>query len=111
MAFDASLKSIDGIVTITISGELDRKAAPSFQEKVEEATKLDLNALVLDLKGLEYMASAGLRVLIFAKQHISKEITLYVVGAQELVADTITKTGFDQSIVMLPEYDAAIIEK
>jgi hypothetical protein len=38
-------------------------------------------------------------------------VTLYVVGAQEMVVDTIEKTGFDQSVVMLPEYDPAIIEK
>ncbi len=110
MAFNCELKTINAIATISVSGELDRKAAPDFQAKVEEASKQDITALVIDMNELEYMASAGLRVLIFAKQHMPN-VTVYVVGAQELVADTIEKTGFNESIVMLSKYDAAIIEK
>ncbi len=111
MTFGATLETNNGIAKITLSGELDRKVAPVFQEQVEKAAAQDVKALVLLMQDLEYMASAGLRVLIFAKQQMGSKVTLYVVGAQEMVVDTIEKTGFDQSVVMLPEYDPAIIEK
>ena len=111
MTFSATLETNNGIAKITLSGELDRKVAPVFQEQVEKAAAQDVQALVLLMQDLEYMASAGLRVLIFAKQQMGANVTLYVVGAQEMVVDTIEKTGFDQSVVMLPEYDPAIIEK
>ena len=111
MTFSATLETNNGIAKITLSGELDRKVAPVFQEQVEKAAAQDVKALVLLMQDLEYMASAGLRVLIFAKQQMGSKVTLYVVGAQEMVVDTIEKTGFDQSVVMLPEYDPAIIEK
>ena len=111
MTFSATLETNNGIAKITLSGELDRKVSSVFQEQVEKAAAQDLHALVLLMQDLEYMASAGLRVLIFAKQQMGSKVTLYVVGAQEMVVDTIEKTGFDQSVVMLPEYDPAIIEK
>jgi anti-anti-sigma factor len=111
MTFSATLETNNGIAKITLSGELDRKVSPVFQEQVEKAAAQGVHALVLLMQDLEYMASAGLRVLIFAKQQMGANVTLYVVGAQEIVVDTIEKTGFDQSVVMLPEYDPAIIEK
>jgi anti-anti-sigma factor len=111
MTFSATLETNNGIAKITLSGELDRKVSSVFQEQVEKAAAQGVHALVLLMQDLEYMASAGLRVLIFAKQQMGANVTLYVVGAQEMVVDTIEKTGFDQSVVMLPEYDPAIIEK
>jgi anti-anti-sigma factor len=111
MTFSATLETNNGIAKITLSGELDRKVSSVFQEQVEKAAAQDVYALVLLMQDLEYMASAGLRVLIFAKQQMGAKVNLYVVGAQEMVVDTIEKTGFNQSVVMLPKYDPAIIEK
>ena len=111
MAFNATLETTNDIAKITLSGELDRKVAPLFQEQVEKAAAQEVKRLVLMIQDLEYMASAGLRVLIFAKQKMGADVDIYVVGAQELVADTIKNTGFDQSVFMLDQYDAAQIEK
>jgi anti-anti-sigma factor len=49
------------------------------------------------------MASAGLRVLIFAKQKMGTAAEILLVGAQEGVLQTIKLTGFHQSIVLLDE--------
>ncbi|MGD1804865.1 anti-sigma factor antagonist [Dapis sp. BLCC M126] len=111
MAFTATLETIkDNIAKITLSGELDGATASDFKTKVEEAAATSPKRLVLMMQDLEFMASAGLRVLIFAKQKMGTGVDIYMVGVQETVKDTITKTGFDQSVYLLDEYDAAKIE-
>ena len=111
MTFNATLETTNAIAKITLSGELDRKVAPLFQEQVEQAASQEVKKLVLMMQDLEYMASAGLRVLILAKQKMGADVDIYLVGAQEMVLDTIEKTGFNQSVFILDEYDAAEIEK
>lgn len=111
MAFKVSLEMTDkGIAKMTLSGELDAGTAAAFRTEVEKAVAQQAKRLVLLMQDLEYMASAGLRVLIFAKQKMGADVDLYMVGAQELVMETIQMTGFHHSIVVLDEYDAAQIE-
>ncbi|MEB3220200.1 MAG: anti-sigma factor antagonist [Nostocales cyanobacterium 94392] len=110
MAFDASLEVINNIAKITITGELDASTAPQLKAKLEEAAAEEPKRLVLMMEGLEYMASAGLRMLIFAKQKMGNSVDIYMVGTQEMVLDTITKTGFDQSVFLVNEYDEAQLE-
>jgi anti-anti-sigma factor len=110
MAFNATLETNNDIAKITLSGELDASTAPSFKEQVEKAASDNVKRLVLLMQDLDYMSSAGLRVLIFSKQKMGKDVDIYVVGAQEMVLDTIEKTGFHHSVVLLDEYDASQIE-
>ena len=111
MAFNASLEMTDkGIAKITLAGELDAKAAPDFRAKIESAVDQQAKRLVLLMQGLEYMASAGLRMLIFAKQKMGASVDIYVVGAQKTVMETIQMTGFHHSIIALDDYDVAEIE-
>ncbi|MEA5619032.1 STAS domain-containing protein [Cronbergia sp. UHCC 0137] len=109
MAFTATLETIGDIAKITVSGELDANTAPDLKAKIEEAVKQHPKRLVFIMEELEYMASAGLRMLIFAKQQMGA-VDIYIVGAQENVLDTIQKTGFDQSVYLLDKYDAEKIE-
>jgi anti-sigma B factor antagonist len=101
MAFSADMQVNSGIAKITLSGELDASVAPTLQSQVEQAAAQS---------DLDYMASAGLRALIFAKQKIGVGVDLYVVGAQPQVMEVIQKTGFDRSIIVMAEYDPTVIE-
>jgi anti-anti-sigma factor len=110
MAFNASLEMAGMIAKITLSGELDASVAPQFREKVEEAARVKAARLVLLLQELEYMSSAGLRALIFAKQKMGSAVDIYMVGAQPDIIETLEMTGFVHGVILLPEYDAAKIE-
>ena len=104
MAFTAILETTSKeIAKITLSGELDASTAPDFRDQVEKATATSIKRLILDMSNLEYMASAGLRILIYAKQKIGMDTDFYVVSPQEPVLHTLTMTGFDQSVFIVSD--------
>ncbi|MCK6577721.1 MAG: anti-sigma factor antagonist [Anaerolineae bacterium] len=110
MAFDAKLEIANGIGRITLSGELDASVAGDFRTKIEEAASQKVSKLVLILDALEYMSSAGLRTLVFAKQKMGQSVKIYVVGATEAVSEPIKQTGFHYSVIMMDTYDPGVIE-
>ncbi|MEH2118421.1 anti-sigma factor antagonist [Nostoc sp.] len=110
MTFNATLETNNDIATIKLSGELDALTASIFKTEVDKAASQGVKRLVLLLQDLEYMSSAGLRVLIFAKQKMGVNADIYVVGAQESVISTLKKTGFDRSVILLDEDDIAELE-
>jgi anti-anti-sigma factor len=111
MAFTCSLLVEDRIAKITLVGELDSASAAGFRDSIAEAAGQNPRALVLMMEKLDYMASAGLRTLIFAKQKMGADVDIYVIGAQESITETLELTGFQNSVISLPTYDTATIEK
>ena len=105
--FEATSEVKDGIATITVKGELDGSSAPAFQAKVAEAAAQHAKTLVLVMKDLEYMASAGIRVLVFAMQKMGSDVRIYVIAPQEQVVDTIKMTGLHHSVTIQDSLDLA----
>jgi anti-anti-sigma factor len=109
MAFSLLTEKRDRVAVITLTGELDASVAGQLRDAVEKVAGTDAQRLVLDMTHLDYMASAGLRGLVFAKQKMSA-VDIYIVGAHEAEFETIEMTGFQHSVFMLDTYDAAVIE-
>ncbi len=101
MALSTTLSIEDTTATITLTGELDASTAPDFKAEIEKAAAKKVKSLVLMMEDLEYMASAGLRVLIYSKQKMGADTDIYVVKPQEMVLETLEKTGFDQSVIVV----------
>ena len=106
MTFQAIRENTDtNIAKITLSGELNAATAPTFKQEVENAAATDIQKLVLIMKDLEYMSSAGLKILIFAKQKMGTQVDIYLISPQEMVLDTIKKTGFHHSVIIMDNDD------
>jgi anti-anti-sigma factor len=110
MAFTCSLVVDNQIAKITLIGELDAASAGGFRDRIAEAASQNPRALVLMMENLDYMASAGLRTLIFAKQKMGAGVDIYVIGAHESITETLELTGFQNSVISLPTYEPATIE-
>lgn len=104
MAFDATLKMDGSDARITLSGELDAAVAEQFKTTVEDAATHKPRNLVLFLNDLDFMASAGLRVLVFAKQKMGQEVSIYVIGAHGPVLNTLQVSGFHQAVYLQKSY-------
>ncbi len=100
MAFDAKLELNGGVAHITLAGELDASVAPLFKQKVEEAIRRDSRALVLEMRDLSYVASAGIRVLVFAMQKTGGKARIYAVAPQDQVRETFEMTGLQHSLTI-----------
>ena len=101
MAFAAALEVSGQTATITLSGELDAAVAGQLKELVEQAAAGQPRRLVLHLPELEYMASAGLRILIFTKQKLGTEVSIFMVGCQAPILSTLRMSGFAESVYLL----------
>ena len=67
LAFDTTLSSA-GDALIALSGELDLSGAPALDEEIDRLAADDgVRQVVLDLRGLEFMDSSGLRVVALAE--------------------------------------------
>jgi anti-anti-sigma factor len=111
MSFNISSEFTNGIARITLSGELDASVAGQFRDEIERMAAEKPRRLVLIMTDLEYMASAGLRALVFAKQKMGASVDIYTVGVHDAVLETIEMTGFQHSVIMLDAYDPQIIEQ
>ena len=80
-------------VTIEIVGRLDTNTAPALDKTINEDI-MDNQKLVLDLKGLEYISSAGLRVLLGTQKKMQKNGSLKVTNVCDEIMEVFEMTGF-----------------
>ena len=78
---------------IKLSGRLDTTTAPALDKTINEDIG-DAKSLILDLKGLEYISSAGLRVLLSAQKKMHKHGSMKVTNVRETVMEVFEMTGF-----------------
>ena len=78
---------------LQIAGRLDSVTAPALDKTINEDIG-DARNLILDLKSLEYISSAGLRVLLGAQKKMQKIGSMKVVNVCEAVMEVFEMTGF-----------------
>lgn len=82
------------ITVVQISGELDGKTAPVAQERITPLCRPG-HKLILDMRDVEYMSSAGLRLMLLIQRQIaSAQGQMVLVGLSEEIKDTMSATGF-----------------
>ena len=84
---------------IEVAGRLDTITAPALDKTINEDIG-DTKNLVLDVKGMEYISSAGLRVLLGAQKKMQKNGSMKVVGVCDEVMEVFEMTGFADILVI-----------
>jgi anti-anti-sigma factor len=65
-------RELKHVSVVTVSGRVDSATAPDLQKALQDLLDSDHNQLVLDLKDVDYMSSAGLRVLVSTQKAAKK---------------------------------------
>ena len=80
-------------LSIALEGRLDTTTAPELEKALKD--NMDAaNELTMDFEKLDYISSAGLRVLLSAHKTMSKKGDMKVVNANEMVKEVFDVTGF-----------------
>ena len=86
----------DKVLTMKVEGRIDTTTAPEFEKEIRDSMD-EIEELDLDLGGLEYISSAGLRVLLSIYKTLinEKQGKLQISNVNETVMEVFEVTGFD----------------
>ncbi len=91
---DIDLARNGGTLTVSLNGELDTITAKELEGSLRSAIDSDVSELIFDLGKLEYIASAGLRVLLAAQKVMNRQGTMIVRNLTDEVREVFDITGF-----------------
>jgi anti-sigma B factor antagonist len=99
-------------VVLELQGELDLLSAPRLQERLDQASNDQRGILVLDLQGLEFVDSAGLRVILAAHEHAREHgYKLALTRGSEQVQRLLSIAGVDEHLRIIAGADDALLQQ
>ncbi len=102
---------IKDTLVIALSGRLDANSAEPFQEQLLRNIESEETSILLDLVDLEYVSSAGLRVLLVGARRLQeKGARLGACSAQGEVREVLQMTGFDNFVAMYADRETALAD-
>ena len=80
---------------LKVSGRLDTTTAPDLEKELLDQLK-DVEELYIDFSDLEYISSAGLRVLLSAQKTMNKQGSMELTGVNDTIMEIFEVTGFNE---------------
>lgn len=90
---DIIKNKVDKELTIALVGRLDTTTAPQLETEIKSSLD-DVDSLVLDFEKLEYVSSAGLRVILMAQKLMGKKNGLKLKNVSANIMEVFDITGF-----------------
>ena len=104
-----SVRSIDEVDVLAVGGELDALTAPQLDEAINASFAKEPTALVVDLLDLDFLASAGMTVLLDGQKTASQLKSRFgVVADGPRTSRPMKLMGLDQELDLYPTLDAAL---
>lgn len=93
-------KETDGSeLKIILEGRLDTMTAPQLEEELKGSVD-GVTSLIFDIKDLQYISSAGLRVLLSAQKIMNKQGSMVIRGANDDIKEIFEVTGFSDILTI-----------
>ena len=94
------VKTIDnGKAAIALEGRLDTVTAPELEKELKSSLE-GVSELTLDFEKLEYISSAGLRVLLAAQKAMNKQGEMKLLNVNETIMEIFEVTGFSDILTI-----------
>lgn len=94
------MKNTEGTtLNIALEGRLDTTTAPQLEEELSKSIA-DNTELNFDFAGLEYISSAGLRVLLGAQKVMNKQGKMVIRNVNDVIAEVFEVTGFSDILTI-----------
>ena len=96
------LMEIGEVSKVKLHGHIDASIAPALMDELKPliAQKDKVKKLVFYADELEYIASAGIRAIVFAKQKLGGKVQVFLIGALATVIDVFKMTGIDKFLTI-----------
>ena len=102
-------KEENGIVFVTIKGRLDADSALEAEKTVENALEGDIDRMLFDLGALDYLSSAGLRVLLSAAKEIKRrDGKIVLCSLTQFVKEIFEVSGFESLVPIADSVDSGV---
>jgi anti-sigma B factor antagonist len=99
----------DDVMVFKLNGRLDSKTSPDFEEKISSTISKGSSAMIVDFEKLEYISSAGLRVILKATKDIHRQGgKIYLCAMQDYVKEVFEIAGFDTFLPIAATLDEAL---
>lgn len=109
MAFEVKTSDEGGVVVLALSGQLDSRTAPALERETAKALGKDRNAVLFDLTALDFVASAGLRVVIMVGKRLASDGgAIALCGLNPSVREVFDIAGFSGLFPLLPDRAQAV---
>ena len=96
-----ALNRAEQILTVSLEGRLDAATAPALEDELK-ANLSGVHELILNLESLDYLSSAGLRVLLSAHKAMNKNKGIMrIINSNDAVKDIFEVTGFSEILNIL----------
>ena len=86
-------------LTLTLSGRLDTNTAPALEAELKHSVD-GVKELIFDFSGVEYISSAGLRILLAAQKVMNRQGSMKLIGVNDDVMEVFEITGFSDILTI-----------
>jgi len=101
-------RCVDDISVVGVTGVVDMLTAPDLEKAIAEAAKSSPTAVVVDMTGVEFLASAGMGVLIAAQDELAPAVRFAVVAEGPATSRPLKLVGVTDVIDLYPTLDEAL---
>lgn len=90
----------NGVLTLEIDGRIDTMTAPELDEELKQSVTKNVKSLILDFAKVEYMTSAGIRVIMSAEKVMAKQGQMKLIHVNNLINEIFDMMGLTELLVI-----------